>query len=69
MSLLSRLAKLFSSGPGDDAAAEREEFGLPDPGEAELRRERFGPPYAPGAAAEAAEQELDTFKAPREPYE
>jgi hypothetical protein len=57
---------LFSSSSLDDEAAEREEFGLDDRGEAELKRDRFGP-YATTEAAEAAEENLQELEPPRDP--
>jgi hypothetical protein len=61
------LRRLFSSGGPDDEAAEREEYGLPDRGEVGLERSKAGSFAAGGEAAEAAEDELDEFKAPRDP--
>jgi hypothetical protein len=58
--------RLFSSSGTDDETAEREEYGLPDRGELELERDRLGP-FAVSEGAEAAEAELDEFKAPRDP--
>jgi hypothetical protein len=60
------IRRLFSpSGPEEEAAA-REEYGIPDRGEAALERDRSGP-YGLGEAAETAEEELDQFKAPPDP--
>jgi hypothetical protein len=56
---------LFSSSGPDDEAAEREEYGLPDRGEQELEWDRRG--LADSETAEAAEAQLDQFKAPRDP--
>ena len=57
---------LFSSVGPDDEAAEREEYNLPDPGETDL--ERGQPAAFPNIeGTEAAEAELDEFKAPRDP--
>ncbi len=58
--------RLFSSSRADDEAAEREEYGPSDRGEVERERARFGS-FAGAEAAEAAEEELDEFKAPRDP--
>ncbi|HEU4977741.1 MAG TPA: hypothetical protein VFT42_02490 [Solirubrobacteraceae bacterium] len=63
------LSKIFSSRRGDDEAAEREEYGLGDPGEQELRGMQFGPGLAGAETVEAAERELDEFKAPKDPYD
>lgn len=57
---------LFSSGRGDDEAAEREEYGVPDRGEHESERARFGT-FADAEASEAAADELDELKPPRDP--
>jgi hypothetical protein len=62
------LRRLFSSSRLEDEAVEREEYGgLPDRGEAGLERGRSGAFAASSEAAEAAEDELDEFKAPRDP--
>lgn len=61
-----RLRNLFSSSALDDETAKREEYGLDDRGEAELRRERFGP-YATSEGGEAAEDELGELAPPRDP--
>ena len=58
--------RLFSSSESDDEAAEREEYGLAERGESELERERLAP-LAASEGAEAAEAELDQFKAPPDP--
>jgi hypothetical protein len=60
------IRRLFSSGRADDEAAEREEYGLPDRGELELERDRLGS-FAGAEAAQAADEELDEFKAPPDP--
>ena len=61
------IRRLFSSGGTDEEAAEREEYGrLPDRGELELERDKAAP-YALSEGAEAAQAELDQFKAPRDP--
>jgi hypothetical protein len=57
--------RLLSSS-GSDEAAEREEYGVPDRGEAELERDKLGP-FAASEGAEAAAAGLDEFKAPRDP--
>jgi hypothetical protein len=58
--------RLFSSNRLDDEAAEREEYGLVDRGEVELERNMRGG-YAGREAAEAAEAELDSLRAPPDP--
>jgi hypothetical protein len=63
MSITRWIRGLFSSTGPDDEAAEREEYNLPDPGEADL--ERGQPSAFPGIeGTEVAEAELDEFKAP-----
>jgi hypothetical protein len=64
MSLAERIKRIFGAGSGDDAAAEREEYALPDPGEAGLRS---GVPGQVADGARAVAHELDEFKAPRDP--
>jgi hypothetical protein len=60
------IRRLFSSSGTDDEAAEREEYGIPDRGEEELKRDEAGP-FALSEGAEAAEAGLDEFRAPRDP--
>lgn len=60
------IRRLFSSSGTDNEAAEREEYAVPDRGEVELERDKAGP-FADSEAAQAAEAELDEFKAPRDP--
>jgi hypothetical protein len=60
------IRRLFSSSGREDEAAEREEYGLPDRGEAELGRGRSGS-FAGAEGAEVAADELDEFKAPPDP--
>jgi hypothetical protein len=50
----------------DDEAAEREDYGVPDRGRAELERDRRGP-FATFEGSEAAEEELEELKPPRDP--
>jgi hypothetical protein len=66
MGLGSRIRRLFSSTRADDEAAEREEYGTPDRGEAGLEREGLGS-FAANEAAQAGEDELEELKAPRDP--
>ncbi len=56
----------FSQVGADEEATEREEYGLPDRGEAQVQSEQFLG-LATGEAAEAALNELDEFKPPRDP--
>ena len=76
MGLLDRIRDLFSSSPRvrvgrDEEAAEREEYGLPDPGEAELRApgaDIIGPDRFAGAeAAEIAEADVEATRRPADP--
>ena len=67
MSLGSWLRRVFSSATPDDEAAEREDYGARDRGEAELERDRFSGNFASTAGAQEAADELDELKAPREP--
>jgi hypothetical protein len=60
------IRRLLSSTRADDEAAEREEYGTPDRGQAELERDRRGS-FAGAEAAQAAEDELAEFKPPRDP--
>lgn len=56
--------RLFSSDAAEEAeeeAAVREEYGIPDPGEAELERDGSLMSYG---GTKAAEADLDSFKAP-----
>jgi hypothetical protein len=59
------IRRLFSSGGVDDEAAEREEYGIPDRGRVELERDRDRS-FAESEAAQAAEEELEEFKPPRD---
>jgi hypothetical protein len=61
-----RIRRLFSSTSPDEEAAEREEYGAADRGEAELERDRRGS-FAVSEGAQAAEEELGELKAPRDP--
>ena len=60
------IRRLFSSSGTDDEAAQREEYGIPDRGDAELQRDRLGP-FAGSEGAEAAQAGLDELKAPPDP--
>jgi hypothetical protein len=57
---------LFSSAGVDDEAAEREDYGTRDRGLAELERDRAAG-FAQSEAAQAAQDELDEFRPPRDP--
>jgi hypothetical protein len=61
------IRRLFSSSGTDDEAAQREEYGVPDRGEAELERDRLGRTLAESEGAEAAQAGLDELKPPRDP--
>jgi hypothetical protein len=67
MSLGSWLRRLFASADRDDEAAEREEYGLRDRGEAELERERLGSRFPRTEGAETAREELDSLERPPDP--
>jgi hypothetical protein len=60
------LRGLFSSNQGEEDAAEHEEYGLPDGIDRESERGRLGS-FAGSEATAAADDELDEFKAPRDP--
>lgn len=66
MSFMDKLRSLFSSQSGEEAAAEREEYGLPDEGEAELRS-AGGPGYAGMETERLAEDDLGELKPPPDP--
>jgi hypothetical protein len=59
------LRRLFSSTGAQDETAERAEYGIPDRGQMELERDRFGS-FAENEGARAAEEELEEFKPPRD---
>jgi len=56
----------LSANRSEDEAAEREEYGIPDRGQMELERDRYGS-FAEGEGTRAAEEELEEFKPPRDP--
>jgi hypothetical protein len=60
------LRRLLSANRSEEEAAEREEYGIPDRGQMELERDRFGS-FAEGEGTRAAEEELEEFKPPRDP--
>lgn len=68
------IRRIFSSDEGEDQAAEREEYGpaereeynLTEDEDRETQRGRLGS-FAGSEASEAADDELDEFKAPRDP--
>ena len=65
MGLGNWLRRLFSSTGAQDETAERAEYGIPDRGQMELERDRFGS-FAENEGARAAEEELEEFKPPRD---
>jgi hypothetical protein len=66
VAVLGRIRSWFSSFGAGDEAADREEYGTPDRGEAELERDRSGS-FAEREGAELAQDELDEFRPPRDP--
>lgn len=60
------IRRFFSSNDGEEEAAEHEEYGVPDRPDRESERGRLGS-FAGSEEAEAADDELDEFKAPRDP--
>ena len=64
MSLMSWLRRLFASTNPDEEAAAVEEYGLRDPGEADLDRQRLSSRIPPAEGAEAAKDDLDSLKPP-----
>ena len=60
------IRRVFSSSEGEEEAAEHEEYGVPDRVDRETEIGRLGS-FAGAEATEAAEDELDEFKAPRDP--
>jgi hypothetical protein len=61
------LGRLWSSGGRSDEAAEREEYGLPDRGDADLVRSEESSRFPLGEGAEAAEGDLAEFEHPSDP--
>ncbi len=59
------IRKLFSSNDAEEEAAQREEYGTPDRVDRETQRGRLGS-FAGAEASEAADDELDELKAPRD---
>lgn len=57
--------RFFSSTGSEDEAAEREEYGIPDRGQTEVERDRFGS-FAESEGARAAEEELEELTPPRD---
>lgn len=66
MAFMDRLRRLLSPSTGEEEAAEREEYGLPDTSEEELRT-AGGPEYAGMETERLAEDDLDELKAPPDP--
>jgi hypothetical protein len=58
------IRRLFSSSRPDEEAAEREEYGLPDPAESDHTRARSGSSFADMETRQAMDDELDALKAP-----
>jgi len=67
MKLISWLRRLFPSGGPEAEAVEREEYGVPDRGEAEVERDRFRGPYPTVEGSDLVEDELESFEPPRDP--
>jgi hypothetical protein len=59
------IRKLFSSNEAEEEAAQREEYATPDRVDRETQRGRLGS-FAGAEASEAADDELDELKAPRD---
>jgi hypothetical protein len=66
MAFMDRLRKLFSPDSGEEAAAEREEYGLPDTSDEALRT-AGGLEYAGMETERLAEDDLDELKPPPDP--
>jgi hypothetical protein len=66
MAFLDRLRRLLSPSTGEEEAAEREEYRLPDTSEEELRA-AGGPGYAGMETEQLAEDDLGELKAPPDP--
>jgi hypothetical protein len=66
MTFLDRLKGLLSPSTGEEAAAEREEYGLPDASDEALRTSG-GPDYAGMETEKLAEDDLDELKPPHDP--
>jgi hypothetical protein len=66
VSLRAWLQRLWSGGR-DDETAEREEYGLPDRGEAQLERSEESSRFGLAEGAQAAEDDLSEFKPPSDP--
>jgi len=50
----------------DDESAERQEFGLHDRGEAEVKRERSDGVFLTDVGSETAQDDLEDMRAPRD---
>jgi hypothetical protein len=66
MSIMDRLRQLFSPGSGEEAAAEREEYGTSSAGDEQLRA-AGGPGHAGLETEQLAEDDLDELKRPPDP--
>lgn len=60
------IRRVFSSNQPEEEAVEREEYGLTEVEDRETQRGRLGS-FAGSEAAQAAGDELDELKAPRDP--
>jgi hypothetical protein len=67
VSLRAWLQRLWGSGGRDDEAAEREEYGLSDRGDAALERSEESSRFSLAEEARAAEDDLAEFKPPSDP--
>ena len=67
MTFIDWIRRVFSSPGPEDEAAEREEYGLQDRGEDELRREPFRGLPATEEGAETEEADLESFRKPPDP--
>ena len=67
MGFLESLRRLFGWRPVGEEAAEQEEYGLADVGEARLERQRLGSRFGAAEGAETAEEDLDSFERPDDP--
>jgi hypothetical protein len=61
MGLGSWLRSLFAPISPDEEAAEREEYGIPEPGESDLERQEYRAGFQSRVGSEAAEHEPEEF--------
>jgi hypothetical protein len=64
MGLGSWLRGLFATASPEEEAAEREEYGFPEPGESDLERQEYRAGFLSKEGTEAAENELREFERP-----